>query len=213
MDENTFKKQIEGQLRNKIKGYLQGGCFWNTENDITVGVLINNIENLVQQLVDIAVTHSILRDYRYDVTKGEKDNIEQIDEIIKDYIEPSMNALVYTIYNEKTKAVIFMSESLKLDIVMFTKLQNGKIIEREFGTKENDQQYTPEEVKVILKEAQESEDDGEKFKDGRLDKFIFLSIIADISDKLINKHSPIIFVETDIEDDKQHKQQEKLNRI
>ena len=83
MDENTFKKQIEGQLRNKFKKCFEGGCFWNIENDITVGVLINNIENLVQQLVDIAVTHPELRNYRYDVTKGEKDNIEQIDKIIK----------------------------------------------------------------------------------------------------------------------------------
>ena len=188
----------------------------------------SNTETLISDIVD-----KKFREYTiYDVTTKDgntRGNIVIVDilklkEILKNivkkssYSEDEIDSEIQSIKEQLSKGysvdnIRFFGNTITIPFILTAKLQNGKITERTFGTKENGQQYTPEEVKVILKEAQENENKGKKFKNGRPDKFTFISIIADISDKLINKHSPIIFVETDIEDDKQHKRQEKLNRI
>ena len=162
------------------------------ENESKYTEYINNLVDII--LDDVVAKH------------------EQSNKFAEDIISDTAKEIRQKLQDSSNGKFRIYGKEVSLPFVMFAKLQDGKIIERTFGTKENGQQYTQEEIKVILKEAEEIECE-EKFKDGRKNKFTFLSMIVDINDELINKHSPIIFVETDIEDDKQHKKDLKKHKI
>ena len=200
-----FEEKIKSILLEVIKNKLNGGCIYKAVDDNITYATVFDCNAVVNKLLE-PVLGKLKRMGIQDIDKNNT-------KMIKDNISTDLKTIKKQVANGNCNNIRICGTTISLPFILTAKLQDGKITERTFGTKENGQQYTPEEVKVILKEAQENENKGKKFKNGRPDKFTFISIIADISDKLINKHSPIIFVETDIEDDKQHKRQEKLNRI
>ena len=211
MSENNTEISLN-ELKNVLKSllkaqYCSSNILYDHSNTGNVVVFCkngndyNNYKTTTIQQIDTFFDNVItkLQGKISTLTKEEQQNT------INDFKQEFVNK----IYSGALCGIDILGVHLSIPFVMFAKLQNGKIIERTFGIKESGQQYTPEEIKVILKEAQENENKGKKFKDGRPDKFTFLSMIVDMIDESIGENSknPIRFITPDNDDkDKVYKE-------
>ena len=190
MSDSEIEKLITKIIEERLKGGVAYGIGHSAQ--------LEDVNNIA--IIDIPKLQNILKEIIKQKLRENGNNLKKI-ENDKDFKIAVGNIKTRLDNNYTANNIEIYNNTITVPFILTAKLQNGKIIERTFGTKENGQQYTPGEIKVILKEAEEIECD-EKFKDKRLDKFTFLSMIVDVDDKLvgISSKNPIRFPTPDLND-------------